>query len=171
MRVLRGNMNMIIRKHALLAVLLLTAVVMAGMPVLVQAGEVKTLSRQDLNAMIKANAGAVTLVSYWATWCTACRQEIPALNDVHATYPSDEVKVIGISFDTDARQLDTFMKLAGIEYEIYRVPEEYRHEFREIVALPTLVFYTKNGKKGWTHKGVMLSEQIGKTIDVFATQN
>jgi hypothetical protein len=79
--------------------------------------------------------------------------------------------VIGVSFDKDSKKLDAFLKLAGIEYEVYRVPEKHRYGFKEIVALPTLVFYKKNGKKGWTNKGLMLSEQIRRTIDVFAEQN
>ncbi|MGX9366848.1 TlpA family protein disulfide reductase [Desulfoplanes sp. PS50] len=158
-------------KVLMTAVVFVTLVMTAVFSAPAWASEVKTLSRQDLDSMIKANAGAITIVSYWATWCSACRQEIPALNDVHATYPREEVRVIGVSFDKDTRQLDTFLKLAGIEYEIYRVPEKHRYGFKEIVALPTLVFYKKNGKKGWTNKGLMLSEQIRRTIDVFAEQN
>jgi thiol-disulfide isomerase/thioredoxin len=162
---------MITQKNALMtAVLFVMLVMTAVVSTPAGASEVKTLSRQDLNAMIEANAGAITLVSYWATWCSACREEIPALNDVHASYPRDQVRVIGVSFDKDSKKLDAFLKLAGIEYEVYRVPEKHRYGFKEIVALPTLVFYKKNGKKGWTNKGLMFSEQIRRTIDVFAEQ-
>jgi thiol-disulfide isomerase/thioredoxin len=163
---------MITQKNALMTAMLFVMLVMtAVVSTPVGASEVKTMSRQDLNAMIEANAGAITLVSYWATWCSACREEIPALNDVHARYPRDQVRVIGVSFDKDSKKLDAFLKLAGIEYEVYRVPEKHRYGFKEIVALPTLVFYKKNGKKGWTNTGLMLSEQIRRTIDVFVEQN
>ena len=158
-------------KMFMVTMLVLTAVMMGTVTGSAWASEVKTISRQDLDAMIEADTGKVTLVSYWATWCGACRQEIPALNEIHATYPRDKVRIIGVSFDKDTRQLDVFMKMAGFEYEIYRVPEEYAYGFKEIVALPTLVFYKKNGKKGWTHKGLMFPEQIRKTLDIFAGQD
>ncbi|WP_462324599.1 TlpA family protein disulfide reductase [Desulfoplanes sp.] len=158
--------------NGVVCAVLLLAVVMTGIlsgPA--WAADVETISRQDLDAMIQADTGTVTLVSYWATWCSACRQEIPALNEIYDTYPRDQVRIIGVSFDKDPGQLDLFMKLAGFEYEIYRVPEEHAEGFKEIVALPTLVFYKKNGKKGWTHKGLMLPEQIRRTIAVFAREN
>ncbi|WP_069857711.1 TlpA family protein disulfide reductase [Desulfoplanes formicivorans] len=134
------------------------------------ASQVKTLSRQDLDAMISANKGAVTLVVYWATWCSSCRQEIPVLNEIRAAYPQDKVKIMGISMDRDAGQLEAFMDMVDFAYDIYRVPEDQSHGFRDIVALPTLVFYKKNGTKGWTHKGLMLPGQIRKTIDIFARE-
>ena len=160
------------RSKTFLAAGVFLIVVMTGIMILpAWASEVKTISRQDLDAMIEANAGKVTLVSYWATWCSACRQEIPALNEIYQTYPRDKVRIIGVSFDKDIKQLDIFMKMAGFEYEIFRVPEEHAYGFKEIVALPTLVFYKKNGKKGWTNTGLMFPEQIRRTIDIFAEQH
>jgi thiol-disulfide isomerase/thioredoxin len=130
--------------------------------------QVKTISRQDLDAMIRANSGAVTLVVYWATWCSSCREEIPVLNEIRAAYPRDKVKIMGVSMDRDGHQLETFMGRVDLAYDVYRVPEDQAHGFQEIEVLPTLVFYKKNGTKGWSHKGLMSSGQIRKIIDIFA---
>ena len=148
----------------LVGVMMLAAV----LPASAGTSSVKTLSRQDLDAMIGANTGSVTLVVYWATWCSSCRQEIPVLNEIRAAYPQNKVRIMGVSMDRDAGQLEAFMDLVDLSYDIYRVPEDQAHGFQDIEVLPTLVFYKKNGRKGWSHKGLMSSGQIRKIIDIFS---
>ncbi len=135
------------------------------------AKEIKSLSRQELDTMIRANTGKVTLVVYWTTWCSSCRQEFPALNELHAAYPQDSLRIIGVSLDKDGRQLQAFMQRVPCAYENYWVPPHHAEAFQDIQVLPTLVFYKKNGTKGWTNKGPMQLDQIRKTITIFVGQN
>lgn len=42
--------------------------------------------------------GKWLVVNYWATWCEACREEIPQLNEFSHSF-GDRVQVLGVNFD------------------------------------------------------------------------
>ena len=135
-----------------------------------QASAFETLSREKLDGLLQGNQGKVTLVSYWTTWCPYCREEIPELKKIREDYSEDDLAVIGISLDTNMAQLKAFTRMAQFNYDIYHVPEKNKSQFSEIDSLPTLVFYKKNGKKGWTQRGYMTPKQIRKTIAHFTKE-
>src|SRR5262249_47493278 len=46
--------------------------------------------------------GHYTVVHFWASWCSVCMQQLPALRRVHDQYESRGVRVLGLSLDEDA---------------------------------------------------------------------
>jgi peroxiredoxin len=60
--------------------------------------------------------GKVILLDFWATWCPPCREEIPALNELHRKYKKDGLVVIGISLDHGAEGVQKFVALTGVDY-------------------------------------------------------
>jgi thiol-disulfide isomerase/thioredoxin len=46
--------------------------------------------------------GHYTVVHFWASWCSVCIQQLPALHRVHEQYASRGVTVLGLSLDEDA---------------------------------------------------------------------
>jgi thiol-disulfide isomerase/thioredoxin len=61
------------------------------------------------------------LINFWATWCSPCLREIPALQELHAT---GGVDVVSINLDTldalDDGEVREFVQSHGIEYEVLR---------------------------------------------------
>ena len=49
---------------------------------------------------IGENAGRVTLVNLWATWCAPCRKEMPALDRLQAELGGEAFAVLPINIDT-----------------------------------------------------------------------
>jgi thiol-disulfide isomerase/thioredoxin len=41
----------------------------------------------------------VTLVNFWATWCTPCKTELPLLNKIYQKYNKDGFEVLSVSMD------------------------------------------------------------------------
>src|SRR5438309_11259372 len=41
-------------------------------------------------------SGKFVLFEIWATWCPACRQSVPRLNELHRKF-SDKIAIIGLS--------------------------------------------------------------------------
>lgn len=44
-------------------------------------------------------SGKVLLVNFWATWCSPCRAEMPALETFYAKHHAEGLEVIAISLD------------------------------------------------------------------------
>lgn len=45
-------------------------------------------------------SGRVVLVNLWATWCGPCREEMPALDQLAATFAGDAFEIVPVSLDT-----------------------------------------------------------------------
>lgn len=46
--------------------------------------------------------GKVVLLNFWATWCTPCRKEMPAMEQLYQTYSAEGFVVVGVSVDQGA---------------------------------------------------------------------
>lgn len=70
------------------------------------------LRLQDPNgrdAVVTAKPGRITLVNFWATWCAACRLDLPMLARL-AGSPLDRLDIVAICTDTkDLRKIRAFL--------------------------------------------------------------
>ncbi|WP_025032608.1 TlpA family protein disulfide reductase [Bradyrhizobium sp. DOA9] len=70
------------------------------------------LRLQDLHsrdAMVTAKPGRITLVNFWATWCAACKLDLPMLASLAASR-ADRLDIIAICTDTkDLRKIRAFL--------------------------------------------------------------
>jgi thiol-disulfide isomerase/thioredoxin len=57
------------------------------------------LDEQAFHQMVAAHRGKVLLVDFWATWCAACREEMPKLLALRATYSHEDFSMVTISCD------------------------------------------------------------------------
>ena len=59
--------------------------------------------------------GQWLLVNFWATWCSPCMHEIPALIATQTKYAKDRLQVVGIAMD-DPDAVRTLMREKGFNY-------------------------------------------------------
>jgi peroxiredoxin len=43
--------------------------------------------------------GKVVIIHFWATWCSACQQEMPALDALYIRHHAQGLEVLGITLD------------------------------------------------------------------------
>jgi len=70
----------------------------------------KTLDGQSFN--LASEKDSVVVINFWATWCTPCRDEMPALDEYYKKYKSQGLKVLAISVDdaSDDQKVKEVMK-------------------------------------------------------------
>lgn len=54
--------------------------------------------------------GRIVILNFWASWCTPCIVEFPALINVAASYDKKDVVLIALSSDHDLAAMDQFLK-------------------------------------------------------------
>ncbi len=68
-------------------------------------------------ASLKAFAGKVVVLNFWATWCAPCVKELPSLDRLSGLLPPDRFKVLALSNDRGgAKQAAPFLAKLGLKH-------------------------------------------------------
>jgi thiol-disulfide isomerase/thioredoxin len=112
------------------------------------------LRLQDLHgrdAIVAAKAGRITLVNFWATWCAACKLDLPMLARLAASRP-DRLDVIAICTDAkDLRRIRTFLGGLAVQnlacyVDTYGAAAEASTEMFSIVGMPITYLVGTGGR-------------------------
>ena len=67
--------------------------------------------------------GHVTVVNVWATWCSPCRREQPALQAVWERARHEGVVVVGINYNDDAAAAKDWIRTFDVRYPSVSDPD------------------------------------------------
>lgn len=111
-------------------------------------------------------AGKVTVVDFWATWCTPCHESFPAYQRISQKYDG-AVQVIGISVDEDASGIPKFVKETGATFSIAWDDGQITSKSYQPATMPTSYVIDKTGIVRFVHSGFHSGEeqQLESEID------
>jgi peroxiredoxin len=89
--------------------------------------------------------GRDVLVVFWATWCPACKMEIPHLNELREAFEEEELAILAISNET-AEHLRQFAASAAIDYSVVPLGAAgLLSPLADVRSIPTTFFIDRNG--------------------------
>jgi len=112
--------------------------------------------------------GKVTFINFWATWCTPCVAEIPAILKMRQHFINHGLNVLLINVDENPDQVVPQMLATwGIGFPTYRDVREEISELFDISGIPVSLFVDQNrtilhveqGDANWT------SDEVTKKIE------
>jgi peroxiredoxin len=83
---------------------------------------VKTITGKPVSTETFKNDGKPMILSFWATWCKPCIQELNSLKDEYQVLHAETgVKVIAVSIDDSrsSNRVQSFLASKGWPYEVY----------------------------------------------------
>ena len=95
--------------------------------------------------------GQVVLVSFGATWCQPCKEELKALEQLKKEYKDKPVKFLWISIESETEVTDSglrsYAKQLKLSFPVLRDPDKRTFaRFSQRLRLPTILFFDREGK-------------------------
>lgn len=90
--------------------------------------------------------GEVVFLSFWATWCTQCVHELPALELLHKKFRNRGLKVLGIAIEDSAAAVRATTQKLGVTFPQWVDHESEFAGFFGIRGVPEVLILDRHGK-------------------------
>lgn len=118
--------------------------------------DLKTLDGKIVNMDTYSNNGKITIVSFWATWCTPCKRELDTYHEVYEEWVEKfDIEIVAITID-NARQLAKVKPLVaqkGWEFTILSDVKKDLMNQLNFSFIPQTYILDKEGNVVFDHSG------------------
>ena len=85
------------------------------------------------------------LVTFFATWCPPCIQEIPSLIDLQKKFGKNGFSVVGISVDQEKAVVRNLIQKKDINYPVMMADKAVTRNFGGVYGIPTSFLVNSKG--------------------------
>ncbi|MDR1241534.1 MAG: TlpA family protein disulfide reductase [Deltaproteobacteria bacterium] len=118
-----------------------------------------------LNNLIESQGqGKIVVVSFFASWCPPCREEIPQLARLRAGITDDELLMIGISLDHSLAALHRFARRSRINFPVFLAADDILARYA-VASIPKMLVFTGQGELFKVIDGVMPEDALSAMLD------
>ena len=108
--------------------------------------DLSTISGEHFS--LEGARGEVVVLSFWASWCGPCRNELPALKALQAELSDEPVRIVLVNVDKDSRDAKRFLSQIGISSQEMVVAMDHDAialGSYGVMSMPTLFLIDGNG--------------------------
>jgi peroxiredoxin len=109
----------------------------------------KSLAGENLR--LSEYLGEVVMLNFWASWCGSCRQEMPQLDRLYATYRSAGFVVLGVNVDDDTARAVDVANALKVSYPVMLDPHKSVAPKYQLGELPMSVLIDRSGVVRYIH--------------------
>jgi peroxiredoxin len=94
---------------------------------------------------LKQYRGKLVFLNFWATWCIPCREEMPAMEQLHQTFQSQGLAILAVDLKESPEKVKAFFDQHGLSFtalldESGSVSRDYA-----VMGLPTTYLIGRDG--------------------------
>jgi peroxiredoxin len=137
--------------------------------------DVKTMDGKSINIQELVGKGKITVISFWATWCSPCKRELDAIADIYPDWQEEfGVELLAVTID-DARGVAKVPAMVASKGWEYRILSDSKQELQRALnfqTVPQTFLLNGAGEIIYTHSGYSpgdefeLEEQIKKAAGI-----
>ena len=124
--------------------------------------EVKTLDGQSLDIRQYAEDGKITILSFWATWCSPCKKELDAIADLYDYWQEEyDVELVAVTIDTQRAlaKVKPMVEAKGWAYTILSDPNQQLRNALNFQTIPQTFVLDKDGSIVYNHNGYVPGDE------------
>ena len=111
--------------------------------------------------------GKTLLVTFFATWCPPCRQEIPSLIKLHKEYGAKNFSVLAFSIDQGgAKVVSRLVRQEKVNYPVLMSDQETVSGFGGIAGVPTSFLVNDKGNVVKSYVGYVSHGVLAHDIEL-----
>lgn len=118
--------------------------------------DIKTLDGKTVNIKDYVGNGKVTVISFWATWCSPCKRELDAIAEMYPDWQEEYgVELLAVTID-DARgvaKVPAMVSSKGWEYIILSDSKQDLQRALNFQTVPQTFLLNAEGEIVYTHSG------------------
>jgi len=89
--------------------------------------------------------GRPVLVNFWGTWCTICRHEFPAFEQVYQRYQDQGFEILTVNIGESTAVVSQYAKNMGLSMPMLLDSDRSVTQAYRVFGTPTNIFVDKNG--------------------------
>jgi peroxiredoxin len=103
------------------------------------------------------------LLSFWATWCKPCLEELIEFQKIYNDYKEKGFKMLAISTDSErtVAKVKPYVKSRNYDFPVLFDTNSNVARIYYAHAIPYSVLIDKNGKILYSHMGYMRGDEVG----------
>ncbi|MCB0542965.1 MAG: TlpA family protein disulfide reductase [Saprospiraceae bacterium] len=124
---------------------------------------VKTLEGQSMNVQSIAESGKITVISFWATWCSPCKKELDAIKDYYEEWQENyDMELVAVSVDDTrtAAKIPAMVKEKGWEYRVLIDSNKEFQQTANVSSVPHTLLLDQNGNIVFEHVGYAPGDEL-----------
>lgn len=115
---------------------------------------------------IGSYTGRVVLLDFWATWCPACRWELPRLDRLSADLKDQDFELVGMVVDEAPEdELADVVKGFDLSFPVGVAGPEIQEAYGGIRAVPTKFLLGRDGRIHKAYQGVVPIDQLRADVE------
>jgi len=118
----------------------------------------KDLSGNDVT--LSSLKGQVVLVNFWATWCSPCRFEMPAIQQRYEALKDQGLTVLAVDADEPIEDVAPFINAYQLTFTVLLDPSATVNDLYRIRGYPTTFFVDREGMINKLHLGPLTEAQL-----------
>ncbi len=115
----------------------------------------KTLEGQNVRINDLFSKNKLTVISFWATWCSPCKKELDAMKSLYPEWKKMGVEVVAVTID-DAQALNKVKPMAAQKAWTYTILSDANKEMLRVLnfqSIPQTYVVDSKGNILYSHSG------------------